>query len=537
VLVGNHGCPDLAARLEMAGMEARVIDTHSDLNTDIEYLFVRVSGERYPPVLARAAELDIPTTVVVDVLSTWALAELLLRNPNVEEILEDATLGSLDLERVRGTVAMRTAVGHGFRIGTLLAMPDDPDAYEARRYLSFVSPAMAGFLRELRAALGQMVRPRPPIPWDPTDGHDPVEIVEKSGEPHTQAPYNLSDLVRHAKKPWAREILSAADERRWQPLPPPLLLLGESGTGKSLVARLIHEQLTDAVSDKRLRGCLVPVNTAAMDTRNFDYELFGAAQGTWNEVDYRVGAITQAAYGTVFFDEIGDMPVPAQSRLLTFFNDLAVKIEGARAFFSFTHVRAATNRDLDHLVTSGRFKHDLLARFRCRVTLPPLRKRSADELRRLVDFVAQDPAVNPRSPRHEPGTSRAERLVTHISEDAMSLVLGHRYSEGNFRELEEIIHTGIWRARGANSRTLEPDHLELRPQRFRPDADRRVINVRALPAAPKGAVFVENIDEISRYADLRNCPILRAGGIYAIIDGDLHLRFGPVPEANGHAER
>jgi hypothetical protein len=152
-----------------------------------------------------------------------------------------------------------------------------------------------------------------------------------------------------------------------------------------------------------------------------------------------------------------------------------------------------------------------------------------DEVRRLVDFVAQDPTVNPRRRRPGPGTNTTERLVTHISDDAMSLLLAHPYSEGNFRELEEIIHTGIWRARGVNSRTLEAGHLELRPQRFRPDADRRVINVRELPAAPKGAVFVKNVEEISRYADLRNCPILRAGGAYAVVDGDLHLRFGPVP--------
>ena len=238
-------------------------------------------------------------------------------------------------------------------------MPGNPEDYEKRRFLSFVSPSMAEFVRDLRSALGQMDRERPPLPWDPRDEQVPTTI-EKSG-PKGTGPFNLSELIQHAREPWARKILAGPTPRQhWEQLPPPLLLLGESGTGKTLAASLIHQQLS---RDLARPGELIEVAVAAMDTRNFDYDLFGATSGVWHNVEYRVGAITQAAYGTVFFDEIGDMPYDAQTRLLTFFNDLKAKVQGAQPFFTYTHVLAATNRDLGYLITRGNFRNDLRARF------------------------------------------------------------------------------------------------------------------------------------------------------------------------------
>jgi DNA-binding NtrC family response regulator len=263
-----------------------------------------------------------------------------------------------------------------------------------------------------------------------------------------------------------------------------------------------------------------------MDTRNFDYDLYGATSGVWHNVDYRVGAVTQAAYGTVFFDEIGDMPLDAQSRLLTFFNDLKARVQGAQPFFTYAHVVAATNRDLEHGVGRGSFRHDLLARFRIRVTLPPLRHRSEPDMRRLIDFTAQNPLVNPRV-----GPSGAEAtdgvlLVSHISQEAMDRLAQHQYADGNFREMEEAVHNSIWRARRANDHTVRLEHVDVRPQRFRPEADARVIRVRDIaPASANHVVFVESIDELARLASIRNQSILRSGRSYSVIDGAVVYRF------------
>jgi len=526
MIIGVHGDPDLNG-LDLGGAETRLIRTVGDLSNDLDYLIVRVAGNKVPGVLSCAADLGIPTTVLVPELGLWPLTELLLRHTNVEELLQEDSLETLTVDRVTAVVGRRRTPGHGFRIGTLQPMPGNPDDYEARRFLSFVSPAMTGFLRDLRAALSQMSRERSPIPWDPRNRQESVEL-DDNDRPKGKGPYNLADLVKHARHAWAREILCGpAVGQAWQTLPPPLLLLGESGTGKTLVSSLIHDQLTSPADEHGNRGELVEVTAAAMDTANFDYDLFGATAGVWNDVDYRVGAVSQGAFGTVFLDEIGDMPGPAQTRLLTFFNDLTAKVQGAQPFFTYAQVLAATNRDLDHLVAIGAFRHDLLARFRSRVVLPPLRSRDDAELRRLIDFVAQNPLVNPRVDEEGRDAVDGQPLVSYVSVDAMTALVAHRYADGNFRELEQAVHTAIWRARGANSRTIELTHLELRPGRFRPDVDERVIKVVRLPEASQGSVVVvEDLDELARIAALHDRAILRAGSTYAVIDRGLHFRFG-----------
>lgn len=525
MIVGVHGDPDLSV-LDLDGVETRHVATVGDLVQELDYLIVRVAGDKVPGVLTRAADLGIPTTVVVPALGLWPLTELLLRYANVEELLQEDGPHRFTVDRLTAVVDRRLAPGHGLQIGTLQPMPGNPDDYEARRFLSLVSPAMAGFLRDLRAALGQMRRDRPPIPWDPRNLREPVELDDR-GRPKGKGPYNLSDLVKHARHAWSREILCGpADRSGWQTLPPPLLLLGESGTGKTLVTSLIHDQLTSPPDEHGNRGQLVEVTAAAMDTANFDYDLFGATAGVWNDVDYRVGAVTQGAFGTVFLDEIGDMPGPAQTRLLTFFNDLNAKVQGAQPFFTYSQVLAATNRDLDHLVAIGAFRHDLLARFRSRVVLPPLRSRDDAELRRLIDFVGQNPLVNPRVDEEGRDAVDGRPLVSHVSEEAMAALVTHRYADGNFRELEQAVHTAIWRARGSNSRTIEFAHLELRPGRFRPDVDERVIKVLRLPDAAEGCVVVvDDLDELARIAALHDRAILRSGSTYTVIDRGLHFRF------------
>lgn len=295
----------------------------------------------------------------------------------------------------------------------------------------------------------------------------------------------------------------------WATLPPPLLLTGESGTGKTLISQVLHDVLTDLGDPTRAR--FASVTGAGLDVRNFDHIMHGATEGAWTDINVVVGHFARAAWGTLFFDELGDMPLATQTSLLTFFNDLSVDPIGGRRFFSFSNIIAATNRDVETMVGVGSFRHDLLARFRLRVRVPSLRERSEAERRRLVDFVAQDPSVNPASL----GTANAagRRPVTHISTDAMAALLAHEFADGNFRELEQVIHTSIWRCRRRNRSTVRLEDLELRPPRFREEALRNTFRGRRLL---DGTVELDSADELRRLADQTGAVIIDTDGVLSL---------------------
>ncbi|WP_460359124.1 sigma 54-interacting transcriptional regulator [Mycobacterium sp. ZZG] len=481
-------------------------------------MVVAVAGEEIPDVLRACEDAAVPVVAVVDELRPWSLRDLHLRYSCIRTLITQDDVEAFDFGRLRQEVMQSAQPGCGVAIGSTWSLPAEPEPYEARRFLSFDSKSTAPFLSELRAALGQMRRVRPEIPWDPAD-RLAAAAVDSKGLLKTSGPFNLSDLVEHAREESVRQIFSGTGELgEWKSLPPPLLILGDSGTGKSLLAGLIHDVLTDAPTHDGRRGQLVEVAVAGMDIRNFDYELFGATTGTYSGVSFRVGAATQAAYGTLFLDELGDMPHDAQTRLLRYFNDLRIRIEGtSQSFFPYTHIVAATNREVSHMVALGQFRNDLLARFRARVTLPPLRAREPGELTRLIDFVAQNPLVNPDHPHDH------ERLVSHISPDAMARLLGHEYRDGNFRELEYVIHTAIWRARGANRRTIEAEDIDLAKPRHRTDRNSRIVPVKALPLCEHN-VEVEELDELLRLAERRDLVVLRCGLDYALFTDGLAFR-------------
>lgn len=161
----------------------------------------------------------------------------------------------------------------------------------------------------------------------------------------------------------------------------PVLITGENGTGKELAACAIHQQ-----SD-RADNPFVAVNCAALPTHLIQSELFGYEKGAFTGAHQRkIGRIETAAGGTIFFDEIGDLPLDLQVHLLRFLQDKVIERLGAT---SGTHVDvrviAATNTDLEKAVREGRFREDLYYRLNVlRVKIPPLREREND-----VDLLAK----------------------------------------------------------------------------------------------------------------------------------------------------
>jgi PAS domain S-box-containing protein len=173
--------------------------------------------------------------------------------------------------------------------------------------------------------------------------------------------------------------------RKIAPLDIPVLIQGESGTGKELVAKALH------MMSPRQDGRLITVNAAALPESLVESELFGYEAGSFTGADRkgRAGKFEQADKGTIFLDEIGDMPIEVQSKLLRVLQDRMVeRVGGEKPKRVDFRLCSATNRDLDLFVEQGKFRLDLFYRISpVQIMLPPLRERKEDIPLLLVHFV------------------------------------------------------------------------------------------------------------------------------------------------------
>ena len=200
------------------------------------------------------------------------------------------------------------------------------------------------------------------------------------------------------------------------------LLLGESGTGKELFARAIH-----SLSPRKDKP-FVAVNCGALPENLLESELFGYKAGAFTDARHdKPGRLETAEGGTVFLDEIGDLPVPLQVKLLRFLQEKTFEpLGGVAPVRADVRVIAATNRDLETRVAEGLFRQDLFYRLNV-VTfrLPALRERREDIPLLILHFVEQFNAIQ-------------DKHIDGMSEDALHLLLRHDYP-GNVRELENIL--------------------------------------------------------------------------------------------------
>ncbi len=218
----------------------------------------------------------------------------------------------------------------------------------------------------------------------------------------------------------------------------PVLILGENGTGKELAAREIHR------TSARRRGPWVPVNCAGLSETLLLSELFGHVRGAFTGADQtRAGVFESARGGTVFLDEIGDLPLAAQGSLLRVLQEKEIRRLGESLPRQVdARVVAATNRDLEAMVEQGSFRQDLYFRLKvATVSLPPLRERGKDVLLLTDRFLA---AIRERG--------RDVRLTP----DGRRALESHSWP-GNVRELRNVLEAA---AALADDRLL-PEHLDL----------------------------------------------------------------------------
>jgi two-component system nitrogen regulation response regulator NtrX len=201
-----------------------------------------------------------------------------------------------------------------------------------------------------------------------------------------------------------------------------ILIMGENGTGKELVARSIHRQ------SRRAYKAFIEVNCAAIPEELIESELFGHEKGAFTgATDKKRGKFDLANEGTIFLDEVADMSLKAQAKVLRILQEKKFeRVGGNRLIPTDVRVLAATNKDLEKEMEEGRFRQDLYYRLNViPLTVPPLRDRKEDipllARRFLSDFALKE--------------GEEEKTIT---EEALSVLMGHNWP-GNVRELKNIV--------------------------------------------------------------------------------------------------
>ena len=202
----------------------------------------------------------------------------------------------------------------------------------------------------------------------------------------------------------------------------PVMITGESGSGKELVARAIHHY------SQRSTKSFIAINCAAIPEQLLESELFGHEKGSFTgATGTRVGRFEQSSGGTLFLDEIGDMPLALQGKILRVLQDGEFsRVGGNETLKTDVRIVAATNKNLEQAVSQRQFREDLFYRLNVvRIQLPPLRQRTED-IRLLAEYFLQKVATQKRLPQLK------------ISEEAVRVLEGYGWP-GNVRELENTV--------------------------------------------------------------------------------------------------
>jgi DNA-binding NtrC family response regulator len=208
-----------------------------------------------------------------------------------------------------------------------------------------------------------------------------------------------------------------------------VLILGESGTGKELMARAVHRY---SLSTRDGEGRFLAVNCAAIPSELLESQLFGHRKGSFTSADRdSVGLFVHAGQGSVFLDEIGELPLATQAKLLRAIEQKEVFPVGANEPIHVeARIIAATNKDLAKEVQAGRFREDLYYRLNVvSITVPPLRERRED-IPELVDRLLV---------RHSKAMGKR---INGVSHEVMQLLLGHTW-KGNIRELDNALQRAL----------------------------------------------------------------------------------------------
>jgi len=223
----------------------------------------------------------------------------------------------------------------------------------------------------------------------------------------------------------------------------PILILGETGTGKELIASAIHYR------SPNFGGPLAAVNCAAIPNDLIESELFGYEKGAFSgaQASGKKGLIEEAANGTLLLDEVGDLSLEAQAKLLRFLDEGEFyRVGGTKKLRVQTRVVSATNKDIDRMIEKGLFRKDLFFRLSViKVHVPSLKERRDDIILLAKYFLHKF-------------SKKFNKVFTGISDEAESILMAHNWT-GNVRELKNLIERGVLTGKGPKL-TLQDIGLE-----------------------------------------------------------------------------
>jgi formate hydrogenlyase transcriptional activator len=283
-----------------------------------------------------------------------------------------------------------------------------------------------------------------------------------------------------------------------------VLIYGETGTGKELIARAVHDL------SSRSKSAFVKLNCAAIPTGLLESELFGHEKGAFTgAVMQRIGRFELADRGTVFLDEVGEIPLDLQPKLLRVLQEREFeRLGSSRTLRTDARLIAATNRDLSTMVADQKFRADLFYRLNVfPVKLPSLRERQEDIPALVRHFVQQF-------------ARRMNRAIDTIPSDTMNVLIRYHWP-GNIRELQNLIERAVILTTGPVLRVplsdlqAQPASSAPRKQETLEDAERRTI-LDALEAAhwvisgPKGAASMLGLKRSTLQARMEKLGIRRA---------------------------
>jgi nitrogen regulation protein NR(I) len=244
----------------------------------------------------------------------------------------------------------------------------------------------------------------------------------------------------------------------------PVLIRGESGTGKELVARALWQH------SQRSSGPFLAVNCAAIPENLLEGELFGHEKGSFTGAESRkLGKFEQADEGTLFLDEVGDMSIATQAKILRVLqNSTFERVGGTETIKADVRILAATHQNLEKLIKEGKFREDLYYRLRVvEIVLPPLRERRED-IPEIVKYLLV---------RHREALSSE---ATNVSQKAMDTLLGYEWP-GNIRQLENVMRRAMVLCHGS---IINTDNLDFGPEAARAAAEQAPsVTAQAAPAA------------------------------------------------------
>jgi PAS domain S-box-containing protein len=255
------------------------------------------------------------------------------------------------------------------------------------------------------------------------------------------APETGKHEIIHASKAMAAALEMAQKVAKTEST---ALITGESGTGKELVARAIHRQ------SPRSYGPFVSINCGALPEALLESELFGYLKGAFTGASKdKPGLLKAAEGGTFFLDEVGELPLALQVKLLRVLQEReATPVGGTRPFKVDVRLIAATNQDPEQLVRAGKFRQDLFFRLNVfPIELPPLRRRPEDIILLANHFA-------------EKHCQKTKTAVKHFSKASLDVLTGYQWP-GNVRELENAVERAVVMAMG---NLIKPEHLNIKEE-------------------------------------------------------------------------